>query len=75
MSGSARTPTVLGLCSFTHDSAAALIRGGSLTGMAEEERLSGVKHTRDYPAGAVRWLLNDAGISAVVDHLVALVRG
>lgn len=52
MSGSARTPTVLGLCSFTHDSAAALISGGSLTGMAEEERLSGVKHTRDYPAGA-----------------------
>ena len=52
---------MLGLCSFTHDSAAALISGGSLTGMAEEERLSGVKHTRDYPAGAVRWLLDDAG--------------
>ncbi len=47
-------PAVLGLCSFTHDSAAALITGGTLTGMAEEERLSGVKHTRDYPAEAVR---------------------
>jgi hypothetical protein len=34
VSGSARTPAVLGLCSFTHDSAAALISGGSLTGMA-----------------------------------------
>jgi carbamoyltransferase len=71
VSGSARPPTVLGLCSFTHDSAAALISGGSLTGMAEEERLSGVKHTRDYPAGAVRWLLDDAGISAADVDIVA----
>jgi carbamoyltransferase len=62
---------VLGLCSFTHDSAAALISGGSLTGMAEEERLSGVKHTRDYPDGAVRWLLDDAGISTADVDIVA----
>jgi hypothetical protein len=71
VSGSARTPAVLGLCSFTHDSAAALISSGSLTGMAEEERLSGVKHTRDYPAGAVRWLLTEAGISAADVDIVA----
>ena len=62
---------MLGLCSFTHDSAAALISGGSLTGMAEEERLSGVKHTRDYPAGSVRWLLADAGIRAADVDIVA----
>ncbi len=71
MNGSACTPTVLGLCSFTHDSAAALISGGSLTGMAEEERLSGVKHTRDYPAAAVRWLLDDAEITAADVDIVA----
>ena len=57
-------PTVLGLCSFTHDSAAALVTGGSVTGMAEEERLSGVKHTRDYPAAAVEWLLAEAHLMA-----------
>jgi len=28
--------------------------------MAEEERLSGVKHTREYPAAAVEWLLREA---------------
>jgi carbamoyltransferase len=59
-----RQPNVLGLCSFTHDSAAALIAGGRLTGMAEEERLSGVKHTRDYPAAAVGWLLSDTGLAS-----------
>jgi carbamoyltransferase len=66
MRTSDRQPAVLGLCSFTHDSAAALITGGRLAGMAEEERLSGVKHTRAYPAAAVQWLLDDAGL-AVAD--------
>ena len=64
MKTSNRHPNVLGLCSFTHDSAAALISGGQLTGMAEEERLSGVKHTREYPAAAVEWLLREAGLTA-----------
>jgi carbamoyltransferase len=71
MRTSNRPPTVLGLCSFTHDSAAALITGGRLTGMAEEERLSGVKHTREYPAAAVQWLLDDAGLAAADVDLVA----
>lgn len=64
MKTSDRHPNVLGLCSFTHDSAAALITGGRLTGMAEEERLSGVKHTREYPAAAVEWLLREARLTA-----------
>jgi carbamoyltransferase len=64
-------PTVLGLCSFTHDSAAALVTGGMLTGMAEEERLSGVKHTREYPATAVQWLLEGAGLAAADVDVVA----
>jgi carbamoyltransferase len=61
----------LGLCSFTHDSAAALITSGRLTGMVEEERLSGVKHTREYPAAAVQWLLDDAGLAAADIGIVA----
>ena len=66
-----RRPTVLGLCSFTHDSAGALITGGKLTGMVEEERLSGVKHTREYPADAVQWLLADAGLKSADVDVVA----
>lgn len=53
---------VLGLCAFTHDSAAALLVGGKLVGFVEEERLSGVKHTRAYPELAVEWLLHEAGL-------------
>lgn len=53
---------VLGLCSGTHDSAAALITGGNLVGLVEEERLNGVKHTDVYPEQAISWLLETAGL-------------
>jgi carbamoyltransferase len=55
---------VLGLCSGTHDSAAALIRDGELIGLVKEERLNGEKHTKAYPAKSIEWLLNHAGITA-----------
>lgn len=54
---------VLGICSFTHDSAAALLVDGTLVGLAEEERFCGRKHTREYPARAVAWLLEEAGLT------------
>ena len=62
---------VLGLCSFTHDSAAALIVDDHLVGLVEEERLSGVKHTKAYPAHAVSWLLDQAGLDAAEVDTVA----
>ncbi|MGW1194400.1 carbamoyltransferase family protein [Streptomyces sp. NPDC002536] len=54
---------ILGLCSFTHDSAAALLVNGNLVGFVEEERLSGTKHTRAYPHHAIAWLLDQAGLA------------
>jgi carbamoyltransferase len=62
---------VLGLCSFTHDSAAALVAAGRLTGMAEEERLSGIKHTQEYPRRSVEWLLAETGLAASGVDVVA----
>jgi carbamoyltransferase len=53
---------VLGLCSYTHDSAAALIVDGRLAGFCEEERLAGDKHTKAYPAQAIAWLLAENGL-------------
>lgn len=63
--------TVLGLCSFTHDSAAALMTGGTLMGFAEEERLTGDKHTSVYPHHAVTWLIDEAGITPDAVNVVA----
>lgn len=56
---------VLGLCTFTHDSAAALLVDGQLIGFVEEERLSGDKHTKAYPTNAVAWLLTEDRKSTV----------
>lgn len=60
---STRIGPVLGLCSDTHDSAAALLLGGQLAGFVEEERLTGVKHTNTYPARGVDWLLREHDLS------------
>lgn len=54
---------VLGVCAFTHDSAAALVVDGLLAGMVEEERLSGVKHDCGYPERSVASLLGEAGLT------------
>lgn len=53
---------VLGLCSYTHDSAAALVVDGHLVGFCEEERLVGIKHTKAYPRQAIAWLLAEEGL-------------
>ncbi|WP_395107572.1 carbamoyltransferase [Actinomadura sp. SCN-SB] len=57
------SPVVLGLCSGTHDSAAALITGDRLIGLVEEERLNGIKHTSAYPQQAIGWLLSRGGVT------------
>jgi carbamoyltransferase len=62
-SGAAARPT-LGLCAYTHDSAAALVVDGALVGFAEEERLTGEKHTKAFPVEVLSWLLNEAGLTA-----------
>lgn len=62
---------VLGVCAFTHDSAAALLVQGRLVGFCEEERLDGVKHSKAYPEQAVAWLLTTAGVSADQVDVVA----
>lgn len=62
---------ILGLCSYTHDSAAALLVDGQLVGFVEEERLSQKKHTKDYPRRAVEWLLGEVGLSATDVDAVA----
>src|SRR5437868_3258299 len=69
---SVMTGPVLGLCSFTHDSAAALVVDGELVGLVEEERLSGIKHDKSFPKKGVTWLLSKAGLSPGDVETVAL---
>lgn len=61
---------ILGLNCFKHDSAAALLVDGQLTGAAEEERFRRQKHFADYPRETIDYLLEDAGIGpGDIDHV------
>ncbi len=54
---------ILGLNAFHADSAACLVIDGKLVGAVAEERLgTRVKHTSEFPAEAIRWLLKDNGL-------------
>jgi carbamoyltransferase len=55
---------ILGISCFYHDAAAALIHNGELVAAAEEERFSRKKHDAEFPAGAIAFCLEEAGIQA-----------
>ncbi len=55
---------ILGISCFYHDAAAALLKDGVLVAAAEEERFSRKKHDFGYPAGAIQFCLEQAGITA-----------
>ncbi len=62
---------ILGISAFYHDSAAALVVDGDIVAAAQEERFTRKKHDHRFPANAVAYCLNEAGISAdQVDHVV-----
>ncbi|MEU6000287.1 carbamoyltransferase C-terminal domain-containing protein [Streptomyces sp. NPDC047197] len=46
-----------------HDAAAALTIDGEVVAAVEEEQLSRVKKTSDFPANAIRWCLESAGVA------------
>ncbi len=55
---------ILGISAFYHDSAAAICRDGKIIAAAQEERFSRVKHDARFPAHAIQFCLDYAGIKA-----------
>ena len=55
---------VLGISAYYHDAAAALLRDGEVVAAAQEERFSRIKHDPSFPRQAIRYCLDEAGISA-----------
>ncbi len=62
---------ILGISAFYHDSAAAIVVDGKLIAAAQEERFTRIKHTEVFPTNAVRYCLEEAGLS--IDELDAVV--
>jgi carbamoyltransferase len=55
---------VLGISSFYHDSAAAIVENGVIRAAAQEERFTRKKQDPGFPANAITWCLTHNGISA-----------
>jgi carbamoyltransferase len=45
-----------------HDAAAVVMRDGEVLAAVEEERLTRLKHANSFPANAIRWCLESAGV-------------
>ncbi len=56
------TINILGISSFYHDSAAALIRNGKIVAAAQEERFTRIKHDASFPKNAISYCLDEGGI-------------
>jgi carbamoyltransferase len=54
---------ILGISAFYHDSAAALVEDGYIIAAAQEERFTRKKQDARYPENAIRYCLNEGGLS------------
>lgn len=54
---------ILGISAFYHDSAAALVRDGDIIAAAQEERFTRHKGDASFPANAVAYCLDEAGLT------------
>lgn len=54
---------ILGISAFYHDSAAALLIDGKIIAAAQEERFSRIKNDSTFPKNAIKYVLEESGIS------------
>ncbi len=62
---------ILGISAFYHDSAAALVIDGKIVAASQEERFTRIKHTAHFPTNAIKYCLEESGLS--IDELDAIV--
>ena len=62
---------ILGISSFYHDSAAALIKDGKIVSAVQEERFTRIKHDSKFPRNAIMYILSENSISLNdIDYIV-----
>ena len=54
---------ILGISAFYHDSAAALVVDGEVVAAAQEERFTRKKHDYEFPVHAIRYCLDETGLT------------
>ena len=62
---------ILGISAYYHDSAAALVKDGTIVGAVQEERYTRKKHDSRFPGQAIRYCLDHAGLAlSDIDQIV-----
>ncbi len=54
---------ILGISAYYHDSAACLVKDGEIIAAAQEERFTRIKQDHSFPTNAIKYCLEEAGIS------------
>lgn len=54
---------IVGISSYYHDSAACIIKDGSILAAAQEERFTRIKHDKSFPFHALRYCIEEAKIN------------
>ncbi|MEO0038079.1 MAG: hypothetical protein RIQ59_1290 [Bacteroidota bacterium] len=54
---------ILGISAYYHDSAAVLLIDGEIIAAAQEERFTRIKHTEEFPTNAIKYCLEESGLS------------
>lgn len=62
---------ILGISAFYHDSAAAITIDGEIIAAAQEERFTRKKHTEEFPVNAIKYCMEETGLS--INELDAVV--
>jgi carbamoyltransferase len=55
---------ILGISAYYHDSAACLVRDGEILAAVQEERFTRIKHDYNFPFHAIRYCLQEGGITS-----------
>ena len=62
---------ILGISSFYHDSAVALINNGEIISAVQEERFTRIKHDASFPINSIKFVLNHSNITLDdIDYVV-----
>ena len=62
---------ILGISAYYHDSAACLLKDGKIIAAAQEERFTRKKHDQNFPINAIKYCMQEAGITAGDLEIVA----
>ena len=62
---------ILGISSFYHDSAVALISDGEILSAVQEERFTRIKHDSSFPINSIKWILQENNLELnKIDYFV-----